>query len=161
VRHSLRRNGVHQRVLDRGEYEESKLRLPPNATLNLVTWQSLSRVLNFNSAVNQGWRSDLAGYLRLCGLDIFCGFSRWRPLESELLHIRDWSMRTTHPRLQFQSAFKPESVQPAMLLRWNLPGGVAEFNLRRAFSHELLEGTAQPAIFSWRSQAQRKEVSPK
>jgi hypothetical protein len=202
------------RKLARGEYEESKLRLPPNATLKLVTWQSLSRVLNVNGAVNQGWRSDLAGYLRLCGLDIFGGFSQWRPLESQLLHIRDWSMqnaypklrlqsainpelaqpemllrwnlhggvaefnlrraishelldgtaqrvilswrscvRTTHPRLQFQSAFKPQSVQPATLLRWNLPGGVAEFNLRRAFSHELLEGTAQPAILSWRSQA--------
>ena len=68
----------------RREIEESKLRLPPNATLNLVTWQSLSRVLNVNSAVNQGWRSDLAKYLRLCGLDIFDGFSRWRPIESVL-----------------------------------------------------------------------------
>ena len=133
--------------------EESKNRLHRTSTLTLITWQSLSRVLNANSAANQGWRSDLAKYLRLCGLDIFEGFSRRRLLESGLLHIQDWSMRIAYPKLRFQSAFKPESVQPAMLLRWSLPGGVAEFNLRRAFSHDLLEGTAQRVILSWRSQA--------
>lgn len=101
--------------------------------------------------MNQGWRSDLAGYLRLCGLDIFGGFSRWRPLESQLLHIRDWSMQIAYPKLRFQSAFNPELAQPAMLLRWNLPGGVAEFDIRRAFSHEFLDGTAQRVILSWRS----------
>jgi hypothetical protein len=133
--------------------EESKKRLHRTTTLNLVTWQSLSRAMNVNNAENQGWRSDLAGYLRHCGLDIFGGFSRWQAPEGELFQIREWSMRIAYPKLRFQSAFKPESVQPAMLLRWNLPGGVAEFNLRRAFSHELLEGTAQRVILSWRSQA--------
>jgi len=137
----------------RVEIEESKQRLPRNTTLNLVTWQSLSRVLNVNSAANQGWRSDLAEYLRLCGLDIFSGFSRWHAPEGELFQIRDWSMRSAYPRLRFQSAFKPESVQPAILLRWSLPGGVAGLGLCRAFSHELLEGTAQQVILSWRSQA--------
>jgi hypothetical protein len=137
----------------RREIEESKQRLPPNATLHLITWQSLPRVLHFNSAVNQGWRCDLAEYLRRCGLDIFSGFSRWHAQEDQSVHIRDWSMRTAYPRLRFQSAFKPSSVQPAMLLRWNLAGGVAEFSLRRAFSDEILEGTAQHAILSWRSQA--------
>ena len=188
----------------RVEIEESKHWLPGDTILRLVTWQSLSRVLNINSALSPGWRSDLAGYLRYCGLEIFDGFSQWRPPESGLLDIRDWSMRTayprlrflsafrpesvqpaillrwnpaggvaglglrrafsdellkgtdqltTYPRLQFQSAFgKPESVQPAMLLRWNLPGGVAKFSLRRAFSDELLEGSAQRVILSWRSQ---------
>ena len=136
----------------RREIEESKRRLPPNATLRLVTWQSLSQVLNVNYAVNQGWRSDLAGYLRHCGLDIFDGFSQWRPPESGLLHIRDWSMQTAYPRLQFQSAFKPETVRPTMLLHWNPAGVEAGLGLRRAFSHELLEGTAQCVILSWRSQ---------
>jgi hypothetical protein len=139
--------------LARREIEESKQGLPGNATLNLVTWQSLSRVLNVNGATSQGWRSDLAEYLRLCGLDIFSGFSRWHAPEGELFQIRDWSMRTAYPRLRFQSAFKPESVQPAMLLRWNLPGSAAGFGLRHAFNHELLEGTAQHVILSWRSQA--------
>jgi hypothetical protein len=137
----------------RREVEESKRRLPPNATLNLVTWQSLSQVLNVNYAVNQGWRSDLAGYLRHCGLDIFSGFSRLHAPEGQLFQIRDWSMRIAYPKLRFQSAFKPESVQPAMLLRWKPAGGEAGLGLRRAFSHELLEGTAQRVILSWRSQA--------
>jgi hypothetical protein len=137
----------------RKEIEESKGRLPTNSTLVLVTWQSLSRILNAGNAANQGWRGDLAQYLRYCGLESFSGFSRWHPPEGQLLHIRDWSLRTAYPKLQFQSAFKPESIQPAMLLRWKSPGGVAEFSLRSAFGHELLEGTAQRVILSWRSHA--------
>jgi len=145
----------------RREIGESKYRLPPNATLNLVTWQSLSRVLNVNNAANQGWRSDLAGYLRHCGLEVFGGFSRWHAPAGELIHIRDWSMRTAYPRLRFQSAFKPESVQPAMLLLWNSPERTKEFGLRHVFSRELLDGASQQAILSWRSQAKRKEVGLK
>jgi hypothetical protein len=133
------------------ELAQSKRRLPPNASLNLVTWQSLSRLLTVNLTSNQGWRSDLAAYLSRCGLDIFDGFSRWRPPESELFHICDWSI--AYPRLQFHSAFNPESVRPAMLLRWKSSGGVAEFSIRRAFSHDLQDGTAQRVILSWRSQA--------
>jgi len=137
----------------RSEIKESARRLPPNATLRLVTWQSLTRSLDDNNAVNQGWKSDLAEYLRRCGLDVFSGFSRWHAPEGKLFQICDWRVRTAYPRLRFQSAFKPESVQPAMLLRWNPAGDAAELGLRRAFSHELLEGTAQHAILSWRSQA--------
>jgi hypothetical protein len=40
-----------------------------------------------------------------------------------------------------------------MVLRWNPAGDAAELGLRRAFSHELLEGIAQHAVRSWRSQA--------
>ncbi len=137
----------------RREIEESRRLLPPNTTLNLVTWQSLYQVLNVKNAANQGWRSDLAGYLRRCGLEIFSGVSRCLPPENELLHIRNWSMRNAFPRLRFQSAFKPESAQTAMLLRWKPAGDAAEFGLRRAFSHEFVEGTVQRVILSWRSQA--------
>ncbi len=133
--------------------EESTKRLHRTTTLSLVTWQSLSRVLNVIGAANQGWRSDLVEYLRYCGLDTFCGFSRWHLPEAELIHILGWSMRTGCPQIRFQSAFKPESVQPAMVLRWNPAGDAAELGLRRAFSHELLEGIAQHAVRSWRSQA--------
>jgi hypothetical protein len=137
----------------RREIDQSKQRLPPNAILRLVTWQLLSRVLNDHNALNQGWRSDLAEYLRRCGLEVFSGFSRRRSPGGELSQILDWSIRSAYPRLQFQNAFKPEPVQPEMLLRWSLPGGVAEFGFRRAFSNELLEGTAQCVILSWRAQA--------
>lgn len=137
----------------RSEFEESKQRLPPNAILKLVTWQSLSRFLNVNNAANQGWRGDLAEYLRHCGLDVFSGFSRRRSPGGELSQILDWSIRSAYPRLQFQNAFKPEPARPEMLLRWSLPGGVAEFSFRRAFSNELLEGAAQRVILSWRAQA--------
>lgn len=65
----------------RREFEESSARLPPQADLRLLTWQSLHRVLSNDRRrrPDHPWSRDLVAYLEVAGLDAFLGF-RYIPM---------------------------------------------------------------------------------
>lgn len=74
----------------RREFEGSRVLLPQDATLRLVTWQELYRLLLDAPWVTERWATDLRSYLRLAGLDTFQGMRRIgvKPCRLRLL---DWN----------------------------------------------------------------------
>ncbi len=79
----------------RREWEESRGRLPQEATLRFVTWQDLFCLLREPSR-SLRWAADLRGYLAHLNLDIFEGVSRQRVSADDMRSVERWR---THPRL--------------------------------------------------------------
>lgn len=103
------------------EVTESKLLLP-EATVNLVTWQDLFRLLNEPSAEPPRWSVDLLSYLRVIGLDTFAGIRPPIASSATFASILGWRSRTTRgglwqavvPLLREQSLGKLRSWQVAL-----------------------------------------------
>jgi hypothetical protein len=74
----------------RREYEESKKLLPPNARIEMVTWQRLYHILSGDDFSQARWVLDLRAYLELCGLDAFDGIGRHMTATEGFRRIADW-----------------------------------------------------------------------
>lgn len=103
----------------RREYEESRKRLPNEATLRFVTWQDLFRLLREPSR-SLRWASDLRRYLERLGLDTFEGIGRSRVRGDAMRSVERW--RTYQRRLRLRQAMSPVlDGTPAVIVRWRMP----------------------------------------
>jgi hypothetical protein len=75
----------------RHEHQESKNRLPPGATLKLVTWQALYKLLLDPPSSGMPWATDLRKYLWLSELASFHGIRRRVADAAALQVISAWS----------------------------------------------------------------------
>lgn len=73
----------------RRERDESLALLPAGATLRLVTWQELYRLLEGGSSITR-WAAALMAYLRGCGLASFRGIRRNLAGASDLESLAGW-----------------------------------------------------------------------
>lgn len=108
----------------RREYAESKALLPPDAQLNLVTWQSLYKMLLEPAWSGRRWAADLRAYLRLAGLATFHGIQRRIAREESVAVIEMWkpySRRTKDPELRLAAAVLAAVPAIRDLRHWRAP----------------------------------------
>jgi hypothetical protein len=103
------------------ELAESRLLLP-NATVNLVTWQDLFRLLNHSSTEPARWSTDLLSYLQIIGLDTFAGISSPTAPSVMLGWIPRWRAQSARSGLRHAVApLREQSLEN--LRRWHAGGG--------------------------------------
>jgi hypothetical protein len=142
----------------RRELEQSKKRLPAEATLRLVTWQSLFRLLNSKDAANHRWRADLSAYLQLSGLDTFDGISRDLAPNEDSQTIQGWRSGSDRASPHFRAASIIESSHAAALQGWRVPNGSEGQTSLCSIDPRILEESAQSAIFIWRAPELRRNT---
>jgi hypothetical protein len=99
----------------RREYAESKALLPDDATLNLVTWQDLFKLLLHPQWSGARWARDLRAYLRICGLASFHGIRRDMADGDHLRAVCGWrsgSHRSEGPA--FSTSVATLAAEPAI-----------------------------------------------
>ena len=133
----------------RREWEQSRELLPTDATLRLVTWQALFRMLNAETIANRRWAADLREYFQLSGLDTFDGISRRLASIEDCQRIDRWRSLPDAARLQFRLAVTLEPSQMAALKRWRSPELSETQSSFCTFDTEILDGRAQTAILAW------------
>ena len=132
----------------RREWEESRGRLPHEATLRFVTWQDLFCLLREPSR-SLRWAADLRGYLAHLNLDIFEGVSRQRVSTDDMRSVERWRTHQRLPRLR-------QTMSPVLdgayevLVRWRVPArNATAFGLRAAVLR-VVGGSASRGILAWR-----------
>jgi hypothetical protein len=133
----------------RRELEQSKKRLPTEASLELVTWQSLFRMLNAEDVESHRWSADLSAYLQLSGLDTFDGISRNLATTEDFQTIQGWRSGFDTARPHFLVASTVELSQAAALLGWRTPKDPEETTSFCSIDPRILEGSGQGAILTW------------
>ena len=124
------------------ELEQSKERLPTEASLKLVTWQSLFRMLNAENAANRRWVTDLRAYLQRSGLDTFDGISRHMASIVDFQTIQGWRSGSDTAKPHFLAACTFELSQAAVLQGWRLPKSSERKTSLYSIDPEILEGRA-------------------
>jgi len=132
----------------RREWAQSKGRLPAEAVLHLVTWQSLFRILDSEDWSAHRWCSDLRAYLQRTGLDTFSGFSL--PSTLNLQPILGWRPGAETAQSHFGMTVNVHASQCAVLMNWNARRDRAGTQLLHSFKSGILDGSAPSAILAWR-----------
>ena len=102
------------------ELAQSRLLLP-NATVNLVTWQDLFRLLNRPPTESARWSTDLLSYLQMIGLDTFAGISLPSAPSVTLGSIPRWRAQSARSGLRHAVApLREQSLES--LSRWHAGG---------------------------------------
>jgi len=134
----------------RREWAESKERLhAQQASLLLVTWQSLYGKLKELELPSRRWCTDLRAYLRISGLDTFDGVPRGFASSESLQAIKGWRLESDRDSLNIRRAITLEFSQAKALQGWGLPGPPKGQNSFQFLTHEIVEGSFPTAIKAW------------
>ena len=132
----------------RREWEESRGRLPHEATLRFVTWQDLFCLLREPSR-SLRWAADLRRYLAHLNLDIFEGVSRQRVSADDMRSVERWRTHQRLPRLRQTMSPVRDGAYEA-LVRWRVSArNATAFGLRAAV-RRVVGGSASRGILAWR-----------
>ena len=132
----------------RREWEESRGRLPHEATLRFVTWQDLFCLLREPSR-SLRWAADLRGYLAHLNLDTFEGVSHPRISADDMRSVERWRTHQRLPRLR-------KTMRPVLddayevLVRWRVPARNATSLGLRSAVLRVVGGSASRGILAWR-----------
>ena len=133
----------------RRELEQSKKRLPTGASLQLVTWQSLFRILKAEDTAIHRWRADLSAYFQLSGLDTFDGISHNLAPTEDFQTIQSWWSGFDRARPHFREASTIELAQATALQGWRLPTDPEGETSLCSIDPRILERSARSAILGW------------
>jgi hypothetical protein len=128
----------------RDEFVESKGRLPADADLRLVTWQTLYRILSHMPQAR--WTRDLRTFLERLSLDTFQGIGHNIPV-TEAQNTRRWSLE--RPPLKLRELPRASVDLLALLRRWRAPS--AEHQRQRVFAIRSfpLDPVAATVLYGW------------
>lgn len=139
----------------RREYEESRARLPADAALRLVTWQSLFRLLTDPALSSRRWGADLRAYLELSGLDTFEGVGRRLDPPNAVGCL--WSWRSQRAAIGLRRAVLglPDTPRLTGLRLWSPRTGPAvQRGWARAIHPAIVNGLASERVLGWRGLVQ-------
>lgn len=131
----------------RREFRESYGRLPAGASLRLVTWQQLYRLLADGGAGR--WAADLKAYLELAGLDTFDGFTGSGIDRIASVRLLVWRAEHSGGRYSTLPIRGPGIIATQRLLLWSV-GGARDASPHSYFGRALGEVGAMTAIVHWR-----------
>jgi hypothetical protein len=142
----------------RREWEQSKGRLPADASINLITWQALYRTLSGQGNAHRRWVADLLEYLRHAGLDTFDGISRWAPAKEGFQWVHAWRPRS-ETEFSLRAAITMTQSQAGLLNRWRSPVGREVRGLVFAIDPGIIKPGAQAVIYGWRAPKTKTELN--
>jgi hypothetical protein len=151
----------------RREYEQSKERLPPGACLELVTWQSLFRLIRESRLSPPRWAIDLRAYLELSGLDTFEGIGRRVTDDHDVPRISRWGARRAGSGFRLAVVEIVSGLSTTALRLWrSATGPTATKTGLHLVDHRLIDSDAPETILAWRRPreghvARRTEIRPR
>jgi hypothetical protein len=141
---------ARRQVRARREYEESKALLP-NACLQLVTWQTLFRMLGEGGLPARRWAADLRAYLERVGLDTFEGLGRRLGDRDDLRRVSQWRARRAATGFQDALLGLTNGAPVAGLHFWRpSKRRSAKRHALLGLDQRVIDGAASRAILAWR-----------
>lgn len=132
----------------RAEWRDSKGKLPANADLRLVTWQSLYRLLELPLSGGNRWASDLQGYLDLCGTAPFRGVPRDGVNLATVSQLPRW--KPARSSASFRSAaVASRMASVSSLLGWRASESPRRFSTRLSLCTGLIDKTTRATLLAW------------
>ena len=135
----------------RREWEKSRSLLPPGASLRLVTWQALFRLLGERDTRSNRWATDLRAYLSRLGLDTFESIGSTVAHAGIIQPMIAWRKRHDESG-RLVAAMSVNQPMIRLLRRWRLTPHTGLRLLRTAsIDARFVNGAATRAILSWRA----------
>ncbi len=140
-------DGRRRRRAER-EFYESKGRLPERASLVMVTWQSLYRLLTEPPVQDLRWAVDLRSYLDMSGLGTFSGFGKGGMHLRRAGCVTGWRIRRTSNGFA-HAATNVSAVTSRSLEGWRAPELVSAVDLSSAVHPSVVSELTMRSVSDW------------
>jgi hypothetical protein len=131
------------------ELAQSKGRLPQDARVERIFWQSLFELLGSPGFRGKRWAADLRSYLDHLGLDAFEGIGRRVPVLPELRGITRWRARRHGPGFSVVAELVA-SARVHDLGVWRSSANAMARARLTAMDRRVLDGSSASTLLAWR-----------